>query len=797
MTKTREGIEKAGPPLLVAGLGAAAMAAGAALPTIDTERDWRAYEVGEPVRATTFRPGGQAYCEGMAGYKLRDGRYAARFTVGSREGARDTRLMILTSEDPDFPDAKTKVWWPVPPGNGPPESNYGGLYYHPDGTLYCSYGYNHQKVTRAPCGASVRGDSFGKAWNFSTDHGRTWSPRYLLKLPDKAIDRENAWQGKVQVMYCGTAFFPHKIIGDDGYGLVVKNNIPTWSNVKGYEYRGELFLVKWPGWKTNSRLHEIEPVLIPEGERGITDPTQGFLEDYWFDKLDESGHWILTYRVPGYRGVAMTRDAGKTWTYDRLRHRPGSRHLKSPSGQSTFVYDGRGQAFLQYHNIHFHDLPNYTGGRDMYYIAHRYMREGRMCFSQPELFVYRRDQRGFIAWDKDHEHAKLNISRIAKGDDGFLLCTKRCKDGNINVRVPQSWFDRLAEQKDRFVPADAPLLFECGADAVRKLADSPLPPLPNLKTQTGFTLDYWIRIDGDVPSNAVLLSTIEQNKGIEIRTGNHRNVIVRVSDGDGKVQKNAFYEVLEEEYRNRQFLVGRFSAPPDPELFPKQEADVFLVGNRDALSGGGTCHHIVVTLDAVARVGHLIVNGVYQDGGPHRYRTAQYFSRELADVNGAKKARLPSAEGIGARALRIYGRPLMTTESVGDYRTGMDWAPRLAPEQPLDLRNLALAGRWQRETRQGAPVVTTDSLSAYATFRTDKAFRVAVERAPDTGKLDIYIDGKLDATVDTYAPRAAVETVFDSQGTGRERRIHLSWSGFKNEASSGYAIRLAQVRAAN
>ena len=165
---------------------------GASMPTVDPKRDWRAYEAGKPVRTQKFRPPGKAYCEGSAGFKLRDGRYAGSFTVANREGGRDFRLMILFSEDPEFPEDKTRVWWPEPPGNGPPESNYGGLMYHPDGTLYCCYGYNHRKVTHAPGGASVRGDSFGKAWRLSTDHGRTWSKRYLMKLPDKAIDRENA-----------------------------------------------------------------------------------------------------------------------------------------------------------------------------------------------------------------------------------------------------------------------------------------------------------------------------------------------------------------------------------------------------------------------------------------------------------------------------------------------------------------------------------------------------------------------------------------------------------------------------
>jgi hypothetical protein len=772
-----------------------AASVGDSVPTFPPEHDWRAYEVGKPIRTERFRPRKKGYCEGSAGsgFRLRDGRYTAVFTVASREGARDSRLMVLFSEEPDFPEDKTRVWWPEPPGDGPPESNYGSLAYHPDGTLYCVYGYNHQKVTHAPGGASVRGDSFGKAWRFSTDHGRTWSKRHLLKLPDKEIDRENAWKGKVQAMYCGVSFFPRLIAGDDGYGLVVKNNIPTWSNVRGHEYRGELFIIKWPGWRTNSRLHELKPELIPPGDRGITDPNYGFLEDYWFSKFDASGHWVLTYRVPGYRGVAVTRDFGKTWTYDRLRYRPGARHLKNPSGQSGFASDARGQIFFQYHNIHFHDLPNYTGGRDLVYIAHRFMRGGRMCFSQPELFTYRRDQLGFIAWANEHEHAKLNINRV-KNEDGSLFCTKRCKDGNVRVHVPQAWFDHLAKQKDLFEPAKAQRIFECGADQVKDLAGTTLPPLPNLKTDTGFTLDYWIRIDGTVPVKAILLSTMKQNQGIEITTGQHRNVIVRISDGNGKVRQNAFYKVLEKDYRSRQYLVGRFSERPDPELFAKKEADIFLVGNRDALSGGGTLHHIVVTVDAVANVAHLIVNGVYQDGGPHRYRTAQYFSRDLADINGAKRPQPPSSEGVTAKALRLYGRPLTTTESIGDYRVGITWAPKLEPGRKTGPDSLALAGRWTREKRNGTPVAATNALAAYATFRTDRAFSVSVEKGPDTGKLDVYIDGKLEATADTYAPAAKRAAVFESRGTGLERRVHLVWSGFKNRASRGYAVRLAHVQ---
>ena len=81
-------------------------------------------------------------------------------------------------------------------------------------------------------------------------------------------------------------------------------------------------------------------------------------------------------------------------------------------------------------------------------------------------------------------------------------------------------------------------------------------------------------------------------------------------------------------------------------------------------------HHVIFTVDGGPKIITFVIDGVLCDGGDDRQFGWGRYNPHLRSVNGASTLRLgPSMHGELDR-VRIYGRPLRTSEAVGNYRAG-------------------------------------------------------------------------------------------------------------------------------
>jgi hypothetical protein len=85
-----------------------------------------------------------------------------------------------------------------------------------------------------------------------------------------------------------------------------------------------------------------------------------------------------------------------------------------------------------------------------------------------------------------------------------------------------------------------------------------------------------------------------------------------------------------------------------------------------AVPSGPSPRHVVMTVDGGPKIITFVVDGVLSDGGDEREYGWGRFSPTLQSVNGASHL----AIGTGVITLRIYRRPLRTSEAVGNFRAG-------------------------------------------------------------------------------------------------------------------------------
>ncbi|MEJ2701473.1 MAG: hypothetical protein P8Z79_03425, partial [Sedimentisphaerales bacterium] len=81
-------------------------------------------------------------------------------------------------------------------------------------------------------------------------------------------------------------------------------------------------------------------------------------------------------------------------------------------------------------------------------------------------------------------------------------------------------------------------------------------------------------------------------------------------------------------------------------------------------------HHVVYIVDGGPKIISVLVDGVLCDGGTHRQYGWGRFPEQLGDINGPNQLEIAPGFDGQVKYLRIYNRPLRTSEAVGNFRAG-------------------------------------------------------------------------------------------------------------------------------
>jgi hypothetical protein len=375
----------------------------------------------------------EGYCDQPYVVKTQDGAWLCVMTTGrGAEGERGQHIVAIRSTD------HGKTWSPpvdIEPADGP-EASWVMPLITPTGRIYAFYTYNAENRREVIAddppfkgGLCKRADSLGEyAFKYSDDGGATWShDRYFIPMREMAIDRNNAYGGRVKffwgvgkpIVHDGTMFFGFSKVGGFGQGFFTSS---------------EACFMRSDNILTEPDPEKIEWKTLPEGDHGLRSPEGPIAEEANLTALSD-GSLFCTYRtVAGRPCHAYSRDGGYTWTGPEfMTFCPGGPVLNNPRA-ANFVrrlesgsYAGR--YIYWFHN---HNGRGYEGRNPAWLLGgvEQNSPAGKVIYwGQPEVVLYADDRETRISYP----------DFIQEGDRLFITETQK---STARVHEAPEWFLR-------------------------------------------------------------------------------------------------------------------------------------------------------------------------------------------------------------------------------------------------------------------------------------------------------------------------------------------------------------------
>lgn len=249
----------------------------------------------------------------------------------------------------------------------------------------------------------------------------------------------------------------------------------------------------------------------------------------------------------------------------------------------------------------------------------------RLEWSQPEIILY-----------DDDPYIRMSYPDLIEEHDQFYITETQKNAARLHTIAP-SLVDGLFQQWDSREVAREGMIKQVPAGTL----EFEMPRLPNFNSRdytradygakdarTGFSLDLWLQLDSLQPDQVVLDNRNPQQAGITLTTADNGALRLRMNDGRQEVSWDS-----------------------DPRKLT-----------------AGKPHHVVITIDGGPKIITYVIDGILCDGGEDRQFGWGRFSPTLRTPLGAKTTQMGSA----VKSLRIYSRPLRTSEAVAHFRAGLD-----------------------------------------------------------------------------------------------------------------------------
>lgn len=575
----------------------------------EASRDWRNIANGSEIPD-------EGYCDQPYVVITNDGSWLCTMTTGQGvEGEAGQHIVATISSD------HGRTWSPlidIEPATGP-EASWVMPLKTPGGRVYVFYTYNKDNL-RSVQGNNERTnrrvDTLGAyMFKYSDDHGRTWSKeRFEIPMRKMRIDRENDHGGEV-MFFWGVG---KPIVLRDGSAIFGFAKVGRWGAPGTMRESQGCFL------KSGNILREKDPrkirwQILPEGDEGLRAPKGPVSDEANLVELS-GGTLYATYRtIDGYNCHAYSRDGGRTWTPPAYAtYTPGGRRIKHPRAANFVRKFSNGKYLLWFHN---HGGEPAVGTANWQYYQQRnpawicggVERNGQIHWSEPEILLYDLDSAVRISYPDFIEQ------------EGRYFVTETQKTVARVHEIDRRLLEAVWDQAENRPVAD-------GGAVVR--SGEPLPRLPALSANGGFSLDFWIRFRELSPNQTILDTRDAGGRGLVIETADRFNLRVTLNDG----ARSSSWE-------------------SDP-------------GTHSGTLRVNDWQHVTVTVDGGPKIVSWVIDGVFNDGGPARQFGWGRFDPAISAVDGGPARVAPSLIGK-LRLLRCYTRPLLTSEAVGNSRAGL------------------------------------------------------------------------------------------------------------------------------
>jgi len=496
----------------------------------------------------------------------------------------------------------------IEPADGP-EASWAMPLVTPGGRVYVLYDYNAENVT------GRRADTLGwYCFKYSDDGGRTWSAkRYRLPVRQTAVDRANTFKGKMQ-MFWGIG---KPIVVDGRYAIFAFSKIGRYliGRTEGWFFRSDNVL-------TERDPEKVRWEMLPGGDLGLRSEAGGDIQEEQNLVVLADGSLFCMYRTTtGHPFCATSRDGGRTWSPpEPATYTPGGRRFRHPRACPRIWRTKAGRFLFWFHH---HGGKSYQD-RNPAWIVGGVEKAGHIHWSQPEVLLYDGDPK-----------TRISYPDLIEEDGRYWITETQKTTARVHEIDPALLVGVWAQGSARGV-AKGGCVLSLDAEACAA-GTAPMPALPSLGAGGGLAIEMWLTPADLAPGQVVLDSRSDRGAGLAITTAENASLRLALNDG----QRTAAWS---------------------------SDGGWVEKGKR---------HHVVFIADGGPKLITVVIDGVLCDGTsrlPAGRGTRQYgwgrFGADLGGVSGGPKLRLaPSFHGV-LHSLRLYRRPLRTSEAVAGFRAG-------------------------------------------------------------------------------------------------------------------------------
>jgi hypothetical protein len=374
---------------------------------------------------------------------------------------------------------------------------------------------------------------------------------------------------------------------------------------------GEGWLYRSDNILGQSDVANIHWDMLPQGDHGIRAPAFGSVqEEHNMVSLSGKGLYCVYRTTTGYPCHSYSTDGGRTWTTpEHMTYSPSGRRIKNPRACPKVWQTSNGKYLFWFHN---HSGKSYPG-RNPAWICGGLERDGKIYWSQPEIVLY----------DSDPQ-TRMSYPDLVEQDGRSWITETQKTIARVHQLDPTLleglWSQGQAKLATRGLLAE-------GRDGPRSSAALRLPKPLDLRQTGGVSIDLWIRLDDLAGGQIVLDGRDEQGRGIALATTSSGTLRLELNDGQTKTAWDT-----------------------DPGLLRP-----------------GKPHHLVAIVDAGPKLVVFVLDGALCDGGEHRQFGWGRYEAELGEIAGSGRMRLAAGLRGQIKQLRLYDRPLRTSEAIGNF----------------------------------------------------------------------------------------------------------------------------------
>ncbi|MBI4323817.1 MAG: exo-alpha-sialidase, partial [Chloroflexi bacterium] len=249
---------------------------------------------------------------------------------------------------------------------------------------------------------------------------------------------------------------------------------------------------------------------------GLRAPEFGSIQEEHNLVALSDGTLFCIYRTTmGHPCQAYSRDGGRTWTRpEPAVYSPGGRKFKHPRACPKIWKTSNGRYLFWFHHQGGKDFL----GRNPAWICGGVEKDGHILWSQPEILLY-----------DDDPNTRMSYPDLIEQNGQYWITETQKTIARVHP-IDSALLEDLWRQADRREVAKTGLVLTAPTQMLRA-GEVALEERPNFDGPSGFSLDFWIRLDELTAGQTIFEARHAGRRGFAVTTTSRRTVQLELNDG--------------------------------------------------------------------------------------------------------------------------------------------------------------------------------------------------------------------------------------------------------------------------